>query len=544
MGDILGIFIIAMGIALTVNIFFKKLEISQIIGYILTGVVLVSVLSLEQATHSHALQEIAEFGIVFLMFMIGLEFSAQKIMAMKKEVLLYGGLQVGVSGLLFLLLTHTVFGVEIKSALVIGFALALSSTAIVLKFFNESKEIHTAFGGIIVGILVFQDIAVIPILLMKTILTDHSQSLGVLLLSTMVSAAFILFILFYPGARLISYLLHHAAKTQMDEVFVGMILFIVIGTAYLVHEFGFSYSLGAFIAGMIIAETRYKHQVEVDFQHFKDLLLGVFFVTVGMQVNLGYLADHFPAVMALVVGILLLKALVIYLILRLLGERSSATRTAIALCQVGEFSFAIFQLSLNSGLLQPEIHQMLVLVVIFSMILTPFMLKYLNFLTTFISQTQVLAETNRPLPKDLDSHVVVCGYGSFGQEVVNCLKNHGVQYVAVDSDLKMVDRGLRVGDEVYYGNVAQKGILDMLQVDDAVAVVVTMNDSQKMQVVCESILKMAPQAHLVVKVGNEEELSAIDGLQVHRVINEKQEVAKQLALAAISCNFNRINKSH
>ena len=292
----LDIIVMTIFIATLTNLILTRFHIPTIIGYIATGIIITYLLQLSQASHSEQLHTLAEFGIVFLMFTIGLEFSIHHLVKMRKEVFLYGSLQVGLSMLSFFLIAFYLFHLNVQASIVIAAALALSSTAIVLKILNSSRDISKAYGTRSLGILIFQDIMVIPILLMITILSSNNISMDELLLKT-VFDAFLLFIALWAfGKFILEPFFNEVVKSNSDEIFIGSVLFVVMGASALADTLGFSYSLGAFIAGMIIAETRYKHQVEADLIPFRDLLLGIFFITVGMQIDFSVIAisllDH------------------------------------------------------------------------------------------------------------------------------------------------------------------------------------------------------------------------------------------------------------
>ncbi|NWF66265.1 MAG: cation:proton antiporter [Campylobacterales bacterium] len=538
--DTFTIMVVALGIAVGINIIAKKLHIPVVIGYILTGVTILYTFSLHEAAKSNTLTHIAEFGIVFLMFMIGLEFSADKIKQLRREVLIFGVLQVVVSLILCFIICLYLFNINTKTSLIVASALALSSTAIVLKSFNETKEIHTQYGKSVLGILIFQDIAVIPILLMITIISDSSKDISELLFQTFVSACVVLFILFVPGKKLISIFLRFAANTKLDEVFVASVLFIVMSTSLLVSFFGFSYSLGAFIAGMIIAETKYKYRVESDLVHFRDLLLGFFFITVGMQVNLQFLFANILNIAILLISVMTIKTVIIYLLLRFFKDVENSLKSAISLSQVGEFSFAIFALSSTHNIIDQNIQQLLILVVIFSMILTPFILKNLNFITSFFIKTDEENEKLNRYIAGIRNHVVICGYGTFGSEIVKYLKGHDIKYIAVDYNLKNVEIGIQRGENVFYGDVSKKSILEKLYIEDSVAVVIAVDNTDKIRIICENISRLYPNVNIIVKIKSEEEALLIDDLNIHKIINEKKEIAKMLAHAALSCEYMRL----
>ncbi|MFA6685678.1 MAG: cation:proton antiporter, partial [Arcobacteraceae bacterium] len=337
--DILSIIVITLAISLGLNIILKKFNISPIVGYIFTGAVITFFVDMT-SIDSHHLEQVAEFGIVFLMFTIGLEFSIHHLRTMKKEVFVVGTLQVLVTATIFGMLAHYIFGINSDTSIIIGSAIALSSTAIVLKILNENGDIHRPYGRNSLGILLFQDIAVIPILLMISFLASSGgSSVSSLLVQTFISGFFVLAVLFLLGKYATSKFLSAVVESKSEELFIASIILIVLSASLFAHIFGFSYSLGAFIAGMLIAETKYKHQIEADLVPFRDLLLGLFFITVGLQLNFKFVVDNFFIIIGLTAGILLLKAILIFIVVRMFTFTKRAFKTALALAQVGEFSF-------------------------------------------------------------------------------------------------------------------------------------------------------------------------------------------------------------
>ncbi|MCE3046808.1 cation:proton antiporter [Helicobacter kayseriensis] len=561
MGFTVGV--LALGIAVVINILFKRIDIPVIIGYIVTGVIIVYAFDLRALSDAGALNGIAEFGIVFLMFMIGLEFNFPRIKSMKQEVLIFGGLQVILTMTVFFLISHYVFGSEVITSIIIACAFSLSSTAIVLKSFEESRVIGTGYGRSSLGILIMQDIAVIPILLMVAIFSNQDAHFVPLLIKTMISAIVVLFILFVPGKFVATRILKFAADTHMDEIFVGTVLFIVLGAALLSEYFEFSHSLGAFIAGMVISSSKYKYQVEADLTHFRDIFLGLFFVTVGMQVNLEFLMQNFFLIGVFLILVMCLKVGIIFTILKLFRKSAKVSlKTALALCQIGEFSFAIFlmaqqnqllqinqdspflQLLISSGILESgfstqEMNQSLTLMVILSMIATPFILKNLRKIAElFLPQINTKQESCdigyiQDMKDQLAQHVVVCGYGTFGQETVRYLKEAQIPYIAIDYNLSRVEEGNKKGDYVVFGNIAQTSILDKLNLSQALAVIIALDHTSRIQHICESILAKFPHCKIVAKVATEEEEEELRDLNLPLIINEKREIARILSSAAL-----------
>ncbi|WP_121020352.1 cation:proton antiporter domain-containing protein [Helicobacter vulpis] len=398
----LYVIVASLGLSVVSGLLLKRIDMPIIIGYILTGLIIVAIFHIEDF---ESLSEIADFGIVFLMFMIGLEFNFDKLKTMKQEVLVFGGLQVVVTSLIFMVFGYYVMGSSWGFSLVVSMGFSLSSTAIVLKFFEESKQLNTPVGKIVVGILIFQDIAAIPMLLILMLMGDAHANFVKLLIKTAISAGIILSILLLPGKQAATKILSLAAESRLPELFMATILLIVFGAASLSHFFGFSMSLGAFVAGMAISKSRYRVKVQDEFAPLKNIFLGLFFVTVGMQINLKFLFENFFAVVLLLSIAMVLKIAILYFLLRFFRDTKSSIKTALSLAQIGEFALVVFltaskqdvlTLQKHQGLLAflhkkgiihvlpQDIQQFLVLMIIFSMLATPFMLKYLDSLANFI----------------------------------------------------------------------------------------------------------------------------------------------------------------
>ena len=528
---------IALGMSIVVNLILKRFGMSPIIGYILTGVTVAYGFDLRHMTDSHTLEMIAEFGVVFLMFTIGLEVSLQRLSTMKQDVFFNGFLQVIFSALLFFAIAYGVLGITLNAALIVSMALSLSSTAVVLTYLKSTKEIARPYGQKSTGILIFQDIAVIPILLLIGFLSSDGENIGEVLLQTAISALVIIGLLFIIGKRVMTWLLHFSSSSEVDELFMGSVLVIVVASSLLASYMGFTYSLGAFVAGMIIAETRYHHKVESDIAPFKDLLLGTFFVTVGMKIDLALFVTHLAQILGILIVVLLIKAVIIFGVVRIYSQSKIAFKTAVALSQVGEFSFAIFALAGNHKLIPDELSQILVLVVVLSIIITPFILANLSKISGYFFKDVSVTETFAMLP-GRKNHVIVCGYGVVGKFVAKALRAEGVDYVVADNSYKHVEEALRDGQEVYFGDMSKTAILDKLCAKDAVSVIVTLDNLDKKRLICETIIRYAPNLRLVVKVISLEEKRALRGMPISITIDGKREVAARLVSEALYCDMD------
>jgi CPA2 family monovalent cation:H+ antiporter-2 len=538
MENTLLILIITLGISTVLNVFLKRFDIPTVIGYVLSGFVISTIFHFA-ADSREMLAHLAEFGIVFLMFTIGLEFSINHLKSMKKEVFVYGGLEVVLSGLLFTALGYWLFGLEMKSAIVVGFALSLSSTAIVLKILNENNEIHAGYGRTTLGILIFQDLAVIPILLMVSFFTSDTSSVSVLLFDTLVSAIVVFLILFLVGKYFIERFFDWIMTTDSEEIFLVSVLFGVISAALLAEMFGFSYSLGAFIAGMMLAETKYRYRIEADLVPFRDILLGVFFVTIGMLIDWHAVVDHSYIILSLLVGIIVLKGLLIFGILQFFVQKRTALKTALALFQVGEFALAIFALAGSHNLISSELNQIMIITIVISMIITPFVLKNIKKLADiFIKEPDTLRE-RALVGGTYKDHIIVCGYGPIGKKLVKKFKEKNLLYVILEHDVKIVDTEIAKGEEaIYFANAAQKMVLSHFNINHCTAIIVTIENEIQKQLICENIVSFNPEVNSVAKVNNSAEEEVIASLGIKHIINGREIVADMLAEEALACHLN------
>jgi len=542
--DILTIIVIVLFLSLFLNLLLKRLHISPIVGYILTGIgisFLVNFTHINQQYLSH----IAEFGIVFLMFTIGLEFSINRLKQMKKEVFIFGSLQVIVSILFFSFISFFGFGLDLKTSIVIGSALALSSTAIVLKVLNDNGDIHRPYGQNSVGILIFQDLAVIPILLMITILTSSDISIGEILLDTLYSAIFVGIVLYLLGKYVVDKFLAFVVSSKTEELFVISILLIVLSSSLFAHNFGFSYSLGAFFAGMLIAETKYKHQIEADLVPFRDILLGIFFITVGMQVEIKTFIDNLLVIVGLTVSILTIKVILIFIILRIFTFTKRAIKTALTLAQVGEFSFAVFALASANHLISNEINQIMISVVILSLLFTSLSLRYVRKFTNYFYKGSTELFKEPIISADIKDHIIVCGYSTLGQKIVKQLRKSNLAYVAVEHNGDHIKTGLKRKDIVFFGNASSKIMLNSLHIKSASAVIIAIDNDEKIRLICEAIRDIDPNISIVLKYTHQSQADSFHDLNITKIIDENKLVATKLIDSAIKCNINyNYDKSH
>ncbi len=493
--------ILATGIvAVSLGIILKKFDVPPVVGYILSGIVLVNIVG--NVTHnSHTLEQIAEFGIVFLMFTIGLEMKLENLMQMRKQVFTYGGLQVGLSMLVFTVISHLIFGLDIKASIVIGCALSLSSTAIVLKILNDTNNITKQYGQNSLGMLIFQDLAVIPILLVMTILSSSGSSVSDLLVDILFSGILLMIVMLIFGKYFLNHILRLVNKADTHELFIMIVLIIAIGTSYLAHYLGFTYSMGAFIGGMLIAETHYKHQVEADLIPFRDLFLALFFVTVGMQIDIGFFISHISQVFGLSFAIMTIKAFIIFGLMNFFVGKRVALETSLVISQVGEFSFVVFTQATQTTLLDVTTGQLLTLAVIISMVLTPFLLKNIEFISNqILKQKDIKSEVVNIEKHSLQNHIIVCGYGSFGKQILLNLKEQNLEHVTIIDNYEFFEKALANGEKVLFGNPAQKHILEEAGIAKAKSVIIALHDIESIELLSHTIKDLNSKVKILAKV--------------------------------------------
>ncbi len=536
MENLLTIILTTVIIATLLNVLLKRYEIPTVIGYIVSGAIISQLFGLTHAKHNESLHQLAEFGIVFLMFTIGLEFSIRHLKAMRREVFLFGGLQMVVTGNLFGAFAHQVLGLELKSSIIIGFSLALSSTAIVLKMLTERNEIHSGYGRVVLGILLLQDIAVIPILLMLSIFTAPERSLSDMLLWTTIGAAALLIVIFVLGRWVLEPFLEWTLSADSEEIFLVAALMIVVGISYIAHLLGFSYSLGAFLAGMILSETRFKYRIESDLLTFRDIFLGIFFVTIGMQIEPQVLWQHWVLIPALLLGIMGAKALVIFTLLNTFLQRRTALKSALALMQVGEFALAVFAIAAQNRLIDPEIVQVLIVTIVLSMILTPFIINNLR----RIADRLVQQEPPEEIPivsAGYHNHILVLGYGALGEKLSRELRKRSLPYLIVEHDYKLVKEAQEKGEPVILGNAASERVLKELGIRNAAAIIVAIENPEKTRMVVDAVTRIAPEANTVVAVKNSSHQRIIETFPVTHIVNASDLVSHAILSEALRCHL-------
>jgi CPA2 family monovalent cation:H+ antiporter-2 len=465
-------------IAVTV---FRRLHLPPILAYLGVGA-LIGPHALGWVAESENTRVLAEFGVVFLLFTLGLEFSITKLSAMRRAVLGMGGAQVVVTTLVAGLAAWAL-DLSLPAALVIGGVLAMSSTAIVIKLLAEQMEINSRHGRAAVGILLFQDLAVIPFLIVIPALTSGDEHLGQSLAIALLKGIVVTGLLLAAGRWLLRPMFNEIAKARSPELFTLAVLLVALSSAALTQAAGLSLALGAFLAGIMLSETAFRHQIESDIRPFQDVLLGLFFITIGMLLDMHALPQYLPAALLLLVLLVLTKTLIIYAVgMALKQEPGVALRTGLVLAQGGEFGFALLALASRDQLLTPDIMQVVLTAVLLSMIATPFLVRFNGKIAKALvrSYQQNYVEMREDISQkniDLSDHVIISGFGRVGQNLAYLLDQEDIPYIALEVDPDIIEKAQRAGYNVHFANATHADMLHASGINKARALVITHHDA-------------------------------------------------------------------
>ena len=512
----------------------RRLRLPLVMAFLLVGMV-VGPHALGWVAATETTRTLAEFGVVFLLFALGLEFSLPRLLAMRAEVFTLGGLQVaGTTATVAAI--GWVIGLPLPVAILLGGAVAMSSTAIVLRLLTEQDELNRTHGRLAFGVLLFQDLAIVPLLALAGVLASPQDQYTTPEIALAVGkAAVALIIVLAAGRWLLRPLFHEIAANGAPEVFTFAVLFVAISAAWATHAAGLTFALGGFLAGMMLAETEYRYQVEAGIRPFRDTLLGLFFVTIGMQFDVPALFGQLPTVIALLVGILVIKAVIVLLAARpFAGEWFKALRAGIVLSPGGEFGFALLALLLDNRLIGVEFTQPLLAAITMSMLISPFLIRnnkhVARFLTRQTGPTQtglarIEAATNALAQRE---HVILCGYGRVGQNVGRVLESEGFEFLAMDVDPLRVRTALAAGDAVIYGDAADDGVLKSAGIDRASAVVVTFSDTSRSLSIVRAVRRQRKELPILVRAIDDTHLEELLAAGATEVVPETFEAALTL----------------
>jgi CPA2 family monovalent cation:H+ antiporter-2 len=503
----------------------RRLKLPSMLAYLLIGIAL-GPRGLAVLAETGAVSEVAEFGVVFLMFSIGLEFSLKRLQAMQKLVFGLGLGQMAITAVVTGAITWFGYGQGWKSGIAIGLAVAMSSTAIVARMLSESFDLHSRSGRQTMGVLLFQDLAVVPCLILLPALAGPGEDLVRAMLVAAAQAAAVLVLLVWLGQKYLGRLFDSVARHRSDELLVLSTLWIVVGLSYLTASSGLSLALGAFVGGMLISETIYRHQVEADIRPFRDILLGLFFVTIGMMLDLGFVLAHLNSLVFAVLLLVLGKAGVVLLVTGVARTPLvTALRTAAQLAQAGEFGLVLVELAHELHLISLLVFQITLSAMLISMFVAPFLIRRAARLSVDLGRGdwahKVTAIQDIAVHSmDLKQHVVVCGFGRTGECIAEFLALENIPFIALDADPQRITAARARGINVVFGNADRPEVLVAAGIGRARALVVSYPDAHSAERVVRIVRDKRPGIPIVVRTADDKDVARIKAAGATEVIPE------------------------
>ncbi len=519
-----------------------QLRLPVMVGFMVTGV-LIGPSALRLIKDLHAIELLAEVGIALLLFTIGLEFSLRRLMEMKRLVLGGGGLQV-VLTILIALGVEKLLGKPANQALFFGFLVALSSTAIVLKSYAERLEIDTLYGRASVGILLFQDLCIVPMMLLVPILSGQEGSSVANIAGAVGKAAAVIGGIVFTARKIVPFLLYQVTRLRSSEVFIIFVVLVSLGTAWLTSRFGLSMAVGAFIAGLVLSESDYSHQIVSDILPFRDVFNSVFFISIGMLLSLSSLAQSFLAVMILLAAVIVGKAIVVAIVARMLRYSLRVSITlGIGLAQVGEFSFILAKAGSAQNLLSQPDYQLFLAASVLSMIATPFLIHVAPKISLSLeSWLGAVATPSREAPgeraseRGLNHHVIVIGYGVNGRNVSKVLHRLGIPYLVLELNAQTVRAAATQGVPIRYGDAGRRQALRHAGVEQAAIMVLAISDALVTRRTVALARELNPDLHIIVRTRYMSEVGELFDLGASEVIPEEFETSVEI--------FSRVLKQY
>ncbi|MDD2902038.1 MAG: cation:proton antiporter [Syntrophales bacterium] len=526
--------VIIFGLSLVVLFICHQLRVPVTVGFILTGILAgPHILGLVKAIHE--VEVLAEIGVILLLFTIGVEFSFANLLQIRQSVLVAGPIQVAATCLSGMALTWH-FGRPLGEAVFVGFLLSLSSTAIVLKLLQGRGEIDTPHGRTALGILIFQDIIIVPMMLFVPLLSGASQNLGASFLILLAKGAIIISLVIAGAKWVVPQVLYQVARTGNRELFLLSIVLICAAVAWLTAQAGLSLALGAFLAGLIVSETEYSHQALGNILPFRDVFASFFFISIGMLLDVSFLLQHPQTVILLTLGALLVKALLAgsaALVLKF--PLRTAVLVGLALCQVGEFSFILAKVGQSQGLFAGENYQLFLDVTIITMVATPLMMALAPRAADFMLRwplpqrlklgAHLSAEIDKSIPGD---HLIIVGFGVNGRNLARAAKTGGIPYVIIEMNPETVRREREGGEPIFYGDATQEEILEHANIKEARIMVVVINDPAATRRIVDLAHRLNPRVYIIVRTRYLQELQSLFELGADDVVPEEFETSVEI----------------
>ncbi len=524
--------LILLGAAVLIVPLFQFLRLGAVLGFLAAGM-LIGPGGLALVTEVEEVRGLAELGVVFLLFIIGIELKPARLWLMRRQVFGMGSAQVLLTGLV-LTLALMAFSVEPRVALMLGLGLALSSTAFVLQILTERHELGSGHGRTAFAILLLQDLAVVPFLALVPLLAQPETSLGGDIGLAIIEALVMVMAVIVFGRYFLRPVLHQVALHGSQEIFLATALLLVLGTAVIIEQAGMSMAMGAFLAGLLIADSEFRHQIMADIQPFRAILLGLFFMAVGMTVDLSVLLASPGKILFMLVSLIVIKAVVLFGVARLFGvSKLAARRSALLLAQGGEFAFVLFGAALYAGLLEGQLYQEALLVVALSMVMTP-LLSMRSRLQQEVAEVEEEGEPLEASAGEEAPEVLIAGFGRMGMRVATLMQQAGVSYVAIEQRQPIVAKGRGNGYAVYFGNAAQADVLHSAGVAHARLMVVAIDSPEVVQHVVAEVRRHYPELPIFARGHSRHRCEELINIGATGVASENLEASLQLSRFALT----------
>ncbi len=533
--------VIVLGISIVIILAFQKLKVPSILGFLFAGII-VGPSAFNLLSSSHEVELLSEIGIIFLLFIIGIELSFSGLMKIRKTVFIGGGLQVGAT-ILVTALVAMALGIEINTAVFIGFLISLSSTAIVLKMLQEKGEIKSPHGRIALGVLIFQDIIVVPMMLLTPILAGKSENVGETLLLLLLKLIGVGVVVFVLQKYIVPFIFKLVVKSKNRELFILTTIVFCFGVAWLTSSVGLSLALGAFFAGLIISESEYSHQATANVLPFREIFISFFFISVGSLLDINFFINNLVYVLLFVIAVLVIKMLIVGAVaFSLKSQPRTIFMSAFSIFQVGEFSLLLSTVGLQNDILPNEIYQYFLAVSIITMALTPFVLEKSHRMSDFLLRAAIPKRVKKRMhkikldkssheddhEKDWKDHVVIVGYGINGQNISRVTSQIDIPYVIVDMDYETIKKAKERNQPIVFGDAADPEILKHIHIQNARVVVIAISDPNATKKIISSVRLFSQTVYIIVRTRYVKEIDENMKIGADEVIPEEFETSIEI----------------
>lgn len=546
--------IVLLAAAVFVVTFFLRMKISPVIGYFVAGA-LIGVHGFGFITSHKVIDSFAEVGVVFLLFLIGLEISFERLIAMRRHVFGMGTLQVIITSSIIILICKYCFAIEMKAAIVIGMALALSSTAIVLQVLQDNGQQSTQLGRLSIAVLILQDFAVVPIFVLIPLLdAPQPHNIMIPILHALFKASIALIGIFIFGRLLLRPFFKIIASTKSNELFMATTLLIALGAAYITESMNLSMAMGAFLAGLLLAETEYRHEVEHVILPFKSLLLGLFFMSVGMAIDWQFLLSNFGKIFFFAIFIVILKSVIVILLCLIFGfKKGAAIQGGLILSQCSEFALVVLGLDASQRLIDPDLSNLIMVIVTVTMAITPLVAyigkiiaskiedkdkgkkSSISFKFHSLKNKMKMAELTKEI-MDMDQHVIIIGFSHVGRVLSKFLVAGQIQYIALDIDKEIVSKSQKDGFSIFCGDGTKLNDLKLVAIERAITIVITVHNDILLRKILSLISSKYPHITVIVRSNDLSHVEMYKELGAKFVIPETYETGLQIGATVMSQN--------